>query len=1420
MRDKRMLLGVLLSIFAFGGACSAASSTTNLGMNVYPDLKDKNSRFEFRTTTTYDSVNNVFFVGATDGGAKEYAVSSLSTADSGATVTKAALAPAQIYSNPSDTTAALIANPVYNARIWEMSYFPCYGKFYVAAIVQAPTDSGNGGSFLAVINVANPMETYVSGTAMTLDNEAAGTANTASKFVKLAVGDNQAVTAKVVFAAVADPTVGEFDTSKATVGLRAYTAPSSSLTNNSLVELDMVSGTGKGVKLGASANVPSALGMSPNMTRLTSMVWDGTGKVLYLGGYMTGGILGVCGFYLAASDVLTTLNHSSGGTIMNSATNTFPELSCVHRMMVTKLGTGTTPHLIIQSGATPQEKTRFTVLNLTTAGGVGTVGKLAIGASASVASARSQLWIAINASTGTLTSANAARAVLGNAPFPLRNSSTIITGIYTVGTAATTQNVYVTTYNAGSGSEAWVSTITHTSNWASSSTAWKSIPMSSLVKVTGFATDATNVWAILDRKSVYVNSATTTAVTVAQPSLGLANVKDAASHTRLRQVAVFDAVNRALISASTSAPGSGVSPVNTFNPVTGVTAAPVSEAAVSQLLNQPIWDVVTMTNSGVVDKYYLLHDTVVGTQGGKTIVKVPGDGTTATVFTTASFFQDNSSVASRCVKMVAGQDTSGTNRLFCFIADAAAGDSAVCATGGTNGGGGAAPSADVVKVLDANLGVVAATLQLGDIANLPGLRPTSGISTPSDVTTIQSVYFDYTLKVLYVGFQMASGITKPGLVVLKLTSAPALTGYKVFTSDYNGSTLGTDDSIRDVYKISSLRTVGTTPRSILLVSGTLTAQAGTTTAETGEICTGGIYAIPVITAAGGNLGKAATGAGTYTTNAAATSTANMWNQSVGASMFFVGGCNSAAVSGRVGTYPWNIQAAVLDLQVIGLDVYATVANPLGVTGPAGVFRTTALCDSAGNLQGWTPWTPVSGLNSSAQNVALDAVSANVISLDLASGQPIIPTWKQSTDASNYDKLADALNTDFANNGGVYNIAYHKATTGIVYNDAIGTGGTAHMVVATGNQRVAVAQVGFKSATATIPLVVNNPSAADAYSYKSFLNDPALQSLGQIYCSTMSLGTAGWIFVGGQNGIAVLRAPGSGANAGKGWTGAVPSSLIDQTSSSAGIADMTWIKVPGISDSIRKMTIVYDATGTGAALIAMGANGVYGFGIDATADLGKFKDTPSVTNTPTAIFTTVGSERVWDIAPLYRRCGQVLIGTTKGLYIAQFGTGSAGTWGTPTEITDGTASLGSISSVMVTTPQLASTNNLGVNPIFTVDCVTAKARTDAGKHFRFPITLNETTGAVVGTPTAVLVRALDRMASQIISEGAVTTYHAGKPTAKAASVDVLSKTLEGSSSAVSNGLTAAAGTAMGHITIVGTDGTRLVTSGGRVFVQSA
>jgi|GEM_PF-2379562 len=1400
MRDKRILLGMLLSIaLFFGGACAAGEKTLSLDINVTPELNSKTSGFDTRITTTYDDVTSGggrFFVGAVNNNAKEHAVSMLTTPDLGVTITRTALAPALIYATPNDTAnSALVANPVYNARIWELSYFACYGKFYIAAIVQTSTDTGKGGSILAVINVVDPKETYISATATTLENEVAGTAGSPSRFVKLAVGDNQAVDQKIVFCAVADPTTGEFDTSKSTVGLRAFTAPKVSLANNALVELDMNSAgvaATKGVALGASAQVNSVLGMTPKMRKLTSLVWDTTNKVLYLGGWMADGFTGLCAFYLAASNVLTTLNHSSGGTIINNnaGNSLIPELSNIHSINITKLGTST-PHLIIQSGTTPQEKNRIFALPTIIGVGDGTNGKLSQGDAGYTTPValrtNANFWLS-PATNGVYTAA--AMCIVGNSPFYVPAGG-VITSVSTRGTS-----VYVTTWNAKSGSEAWSAVLATTGGTnvtlAATWNSWKKIPNTALTKVTGFGTNGTYVWAVLDRKSVYVKDSTATPVVPVLPTLGANSIKDTNSHARLRQVVAYDTVKRQLLMGATGNPdaNSPMTTVQSFTSTTGASADAAQFAAISGIgADAAIWDMVTMTNGGNIDRYYLIRpSSATGFGGGTIIVRVPGDGSTVTAIsasavtgatTSAAFFQDGSGTLSKCIKLIAGQKTDGTPLIFCLIPDASSTDGAIFVAGTSN---------DRVKGLNPTTLAADGTAYNIDTA----FESTISQGIRSSLTKLQCAYFDPTAKRLYLGYRKSSG-SNVGMVVLSQTGT-TITGNVLFGTQGSFS----NNTIKDIQKITSLRTKGTTPRTILVVASTLTGDAGDTN-------TAGIYALPIFVTSGRPAQ-----ATDYTV--VATDSDSSWNvASAYAPLFRVGALDPAttSVSGR--HIPWHLQAIVVDMQVVDQDLYVTIANPQGVNGATGVFRTTALSDASGNLTGWTPWVPVAGLRSPMQNVAFDTASASVLGLDLNAGQPQVPGWKDATAVSQYDQLAQTLNDDFADKGGVYNIASHTAGTGIVFNDHVGTGIGMNMVVATGNKKVALAYTGYKSGIA-IPQTFYNPTSSDIHTYKLFNNDAALNSLGQIYCSTMSRGVgyaAGWIFVGGQNGVAVLRR----GSTGNGWTTTLPTGLQDTTSSGMALADMTWLKIPGITGPINELVMLYDRSlaNQPQVLLAAGPSGVWALPITAANVLDD--DTTTNPPVPVQLSSLSSSERVWDIAPLYRRAGVFLVATTKGLYRCQFDNGA---FSALTAITDPDgAAFGPISSISVSEPVFAS----GVNPTFTVDCVTAKARTDSGKHYRFTIQVNETTGAHVATSTTVLVKTLDRMVSQIITDGATTVYHAGKPTGKQASVDVVARTNETTSPAVSNGMIADQGIGMGRIAIVGVDGTKLVTVGGRVYVQS-
>ncbi len=273
MRDCKALFKVLVGILAFTGACGvgAVASTLSLGTPVTPDLADTTSRWEYRTTTTFDVVNNRFFVGATDVGAGANAIAMLTTTDE-SSIAQTSLTPALIYAQPYATTLTYVANPAYNARVWEMDYFVCGTNTYVAAIIQLPTDVGQGGSQIVVINTADAHETYISNVATTLENENTTGVGTVSKFVKLAAGlKNSSLNSNPILAAVADNVTGEFDTSKATVGIRGFQLPSLPITSNLLPEFNINNGAlvGKGKPIGNTAGT-----MNTGMRRLTSMICD------------------------------------------------------------------------------------------------------------------------------------------------------------------------------------------------------------------------------------------------------------------------------------------------------------------------------------------------------------------------------------------------------------------------------------------------------------------------------------------------------------------------------------------------------------------------------------------------------------------------------------------------------------------------------------------------------------------------------------------------------------------------------------------------------------------------------------------------------------------------------------------------------------------------------------------------------------------------------------------------------------------------------------------------------------------------------------------------------------------------------------------------------------------------------------------
>jgi hypothetical protein len=273
-------------------------------------------------------------------------------------------------------------------------------------------------------------------------------------------------------------------------------------------------------------------------------------------------------------------------------------------------------------------------------------------------------------------------------------------------------------------------------------------------------------------------------------------------------------------------------------------------------------------------------------------------------------------------------------------------------------------------------------------------------------------------------------------------------------------------------------------------------------------------------------------------------------------------------------------------------------------------------------------------------------------------------------------------------------------------------------------------------------------------------------------------------------------------------------LQDATGSSTTLAAMTWLKLPGITGPVHKMITVYNNVEPyRESLVVMTPTGVHAFTLLST----KFKDVdPSELGLASlTTFTSGASERVWDIAPLHRAVGTFAVGTTRGLYICKYLTSGDPDLSVVGEVEDADSNaIGAVASISVQAPLIAEPN-----PIYRLDVVTANSRTDVSKHYSVDVTLNVDSGAIVGTPAAVVVKTLDRMTTQILHRAGVYTYNAAVPNRKPSSLKQLASSLT-SIDPVDGGLAIPSiNSTLGTVSDVGADGSRLISVNGRVYVQS-
>lgn len=224
------------------------------------------------------------------------------------------------------------------------------------------------------------------------------------------------------------------------------------------------------------------------------------------------------------------------------------------------------------------------------------------------------------------------------------------------------------------------------------------------------------------------------------------------------------------------------------------------------------------------------------------------------------------------------------------------------------------------------------------------------------------------------------------------------------------------------------------------------------------------------------------------------------------------------------------KADVSELFVEGDSIFLFLAG--GASNEVGIFQSTALFDSQGNINGWTPWQRGMGSMERAFGGGYDPYIGsffflteqnkfNAVTTPAVNTANIVKvtSWGKTSSISN---LSEKLESLFAfDRGGVLQMfSFDEMTPGFRLSKF-------SMMIALGLDRVALVQTGkdvgadqfipetdFQAAGSTVPF-----------------ENQVIKDLGPLCAADVSRSAAvgeGWVFVGGYNGIAVLsKADGSG-----------------------------------------------------------------------------------------------------------------------------------------------------------------------------------------------------------------------------------------------------------------------------------------------------
>lgn len=271
---------------------------------------------------------------------------------------------------------------------------------------------------------------------------------------------------------------------------------------------------------------------------------------------------------------------------------------------------------------------------------------------------------------------------------------------------------------------------------------------------------------------------------------------------------------------------------------------------------------------------------------------------------------------------------------------------------------------------------------------------------------------------------------------------------------------------------------------------------------------------------------------------------------------------------------------ICDMEVVGDKVYIAVAgkrsnengDEAGIfvsqpiyAGSSGITGAPA-ATTTGLVRAWTPWRRVAGTNDVACRFGVDERTGNIGYLTTQDGKIIGSNPEDNENRvkftqwgeGDFDKhkrrlpategrLSSAISAALADDGKMYSInVFDEATPGFkafeqgkqppVFSMAVATGADKD-----GNGLVIMIQTGAEGGS---PKEFDATKIFEKDVNVFVRNDDALKDLGNIYCSEWSRvvsAEGGYLYVGGDNGVAVLR---DKANGGKGFDTATGLSKLD------------------------------------------------------------------------------------------------------------------------------------------------------------------------------------------------------------------------------------------------------------------------------------